>query len=277
MGAPSVPYGLSPEGFEVLSDENGFRATGSFILKWQDAFAFHDEIMGLASAGRWVFPGSATSRLYADSARIVPIAFDAAGNAKPITAALGLIPGEFWDWCRCDVTFKTPTMANSSADDAGGSTHFDSSNPIYGWEQTVRVGTRAEQVDTSKLNFDSDLQKNPKEATVYKGEHHLTLHNPFVPAVYWQKYEAFENTVNLNAIYGCAVGTLRFVGADIQPAQGPNGYPGRSITIDLAKSKVDWNKLPHPDTGVPTLASYGGDTSKRLYEYKNFAPLTTLP
>lgn len=279
MGAPTVSYGLSPDGFEVLSDENGYRATGSYIMLWADAFTFHDQIMGITSAGRWQFPGSSASSLYTDSVRIVPIALDGSGNALPITGALGMIPGEFWTWARVDVTFKTPTSSQSSSDDTAGSNHFDPAAPIYGWEQTVRIGTRAETVDAEKITFDSATTTHPSKdsATIYKSDMHLTLHCPYTPSVPWGKYKLFTNTVNLSAIYGCAIGELLFIGADIQPAQGPSGKPGRSITIDLAVSDGDWNKLPFPGTGVPSLARYKDNTSKRLYAYKAFAALTTLP
>jgi hypothetical protein len=262
------------EGFEVTSDENGFQATGSFLLLWANAFQFHDEIMGIASAGRWRFPGSSSSSLYAMSARIVPIALDDLGNALPITAALGMAPGEFWTWARVDVHFRTPSLSYSADDDAGGSQHLDPSSPIYGCEQSVRIGTRAEAFPAEGLKFDSAPTISPKEATVYKSDDHLTLHWPFVPAMKWQKYRLFRGTVNEFAIFDCVKGQLLFTGADIQPAQGPGGRPGLSVTIPLMVGDDDWNKLPHPTTGILGLVNKGGGTTDRLYPYKPFANLS---
>jgi len=267
---------MSPEGFEVTSDENGFRATASFVLLWADAFTFHDQIMGLTAFGRWRFPGSSFSYLYAKSARIVPVAMGEDAVARPIPVAMGMAPGEFWTYARVDVVFETPTFPESAADDAGGSLHLNPANPIYGCEQSVRVGTKADSKtgkELAEIVFDSDANTSPAEASVYKGESHLTLRWPYVPYVPWAKYRAFKNTVNLNPIFGCVKGELLFVGADIQPAQGPNGRPGRSVTVDLVVGEDDWNKLPHPETGVLGLVNYGGDTTKRLYTYKSFADL----
>jgi len=103
MPAPTVNYEMMSEGFEITSDENGFRAQVSFRVLWSDAFTFHDEIMGLTTFGRWRFPGSSFSYLYAMSARIVPVAMGADGVALPIPVAMGMAPGEFWTWARVDV------------------------------------------------------------------------------------------------------------------------------------------------------------------------------
>jgi len=45
------------------------------------------------------------------------------------------------------------------------------------------------------------------------------------------------------------------------------------VTVDLAVGEGDWNKLPHPKTGVPGLVHYGVDTTNRLYTYKSFSDL----
>lgn len=280
MGAPSVDYEMFVDGYKITSGTNGFRAQASFLVAWADAYTFHDDIMGFATATvvgpvtyntPWQFPGSTSARLYASSCEISP--FGLAGGAAPITLAKGMKPSEFWSHVRFDVTFETPSYAHSAADDPGNRNQVDPTNPIYHCEQSIRIGSRAETRTKESLKFLGSDVKLAEDVTIYKGESTITLTYPFVPFVPWKKYRPFVNSLNDATFLDCGIGELLFNGAQIQPAQGPGGILGNSLTLELLVNEYDWNKVPLPGSGVPTKIVNAEGTPTPPYSYKSFDDL----
>lgn len=280
MGAPTVDYEMIADGYKITSGPNGFRAQASFVVAWALAFQFHDEIMGYATAAAvgpltyntpWQFPGSSTARLYASSCEITPFAL--ANGASAIGASLGMAPGEYWSHVRFDVTFETPTFAQSAADDPGNQNQLDPAAPIYNCEQSIHVGSRSEDRPKDAYQFPGGItpKKPKKDVTIYTGETNITLRWPFVPFVPWKRYRPFVNAVNSTAFLDCGVGELLFQGVQIEPASGPQGTLGKSVTVQLLVNEHDWNKFTHPDTGVPSLIETTGGV--KPYAYIEFRQL----
>jgi hypothetical protein len=280
MGAPSVPYEMLTDGFKVTSGPNGFRAQVSFKVLWEHAFQFHDDVMGYSSAvvigplainNPWQFPGSSSARIYVSSCEITPFALE--GGARSIAVAAGMAPGEFWSHARLDCTFETPTAAHSAADDPGGNKQLDPSNPIYGCEQSVRLGGKSVTRSKEDYVMAGDATKKPAEdLTVFIPEANLTLTYESVPFLAWRKYRPYVGTLNNATFLDCPTGTLMFEGADIQPNPSSRGTMAYSMTLNLAYSEEDWNKAPHPVTGTYDFVqkATGG---KKLYNYMNFSGL----
>lgn len=279
MGSPSVPYLMLADGYKVTSGSNGFRAQASFLVGWGDAFAFHDEVMGYATAAvvgpltyntPWQFPGSSTARLYASSCEITPIALD--GSGLPITAALGMAPGEFWSHARLDVQFETPASPQSAADDPGNQNQIDPAAPIYNCQQSIRIGTKTETRPKSAYKFTGGTTEPAEDPSIFTGETNITIHHEFLPFNPWRKYRPFISSVNDATFMDCGVGELMCQGIDIQPAQGAQGTLGNSLTITLVVNDRDWNKFPVPGTGTfTTIETKTGST--KPYVYKDFRQL----
>jgi hypothetical protein len=278
MGSPSVPYSMMADGFKITSGTNGFRAQASFLLEWQNAFTFHDEIMGYAGAVTvgpvtynepWRFPGS-PARMYASSCEITPIGFD----GQPLPPTLGMAPGEFWTHVRLDVTWETPPYPQNAADDPNNTNQLDPSNPIYNCEQSVRIGARTENRPKSAYQFASTTTEPADDVTVYRPEAKLVLHYPSVPFLAWKKYHPHVGKVNDATFLDCARGSLLFEGADIQNAPGARGTLGKSLTLEFAVHDVDdgWNKIPHPTTGTLTLVETKAGATKP-HSYLDFRTL----
>lgn len=280
MGSPSVSYRMLADGYEVESGSNGFKAQASFLCGWADAFVMHDEIMGYATASvvgplsfntPWQFPGAPNARLYASSCKIKPIALD--GNGNPITAALGMAPGEFWSHARLDVVFETPTTPQTAADDPGGRNQLDPANPIYGCEQSVRVSVRHETRPKEAYKFTgvaTTVTAPKSDITVLVPESRISLRWNFVPFAPWQKYHAYVGSVNDAVFLDCAIGTLLFEGATIDEARGAQGNLGKSLALEFILNTVgDWNKEPRPDTGaLLTVETVSG--AAKPYAYTHF-------
>lgn len=278
MGSPSVPYELLADGFKISSSRDGFRAQASFKVAWVDAFTFHDEIMGYATASvvgpvafntPWRFPGSSSARLYASSCEITPFALD--GGAAPIGVAAGMAPGEFWSHARLEVTFETPVAPQSAADDPGNLNQINPDEPIYGCEQSIRFSSKSETIDKKDVKFSADNAHPGEDVTVHRGEAGITLHWQFVPFLGWKRFKPYFNKVNSTAIFDCAAGELLVQGVQIEPASGPQGIPGKSVTLELGVSDVgDWQKAARNANGThATLVTNAGAAIYTAVEFRN--------
>jgi hypothetical protein len=276
MGAPSVPFLMLADGYKITSGSNGFRAQASFLVGWGDAFTMHDEIMGYATAATvgpltfnsaWQFPGAPNARLACSSCEITPFALD--GGARSISVAKGMAPGEFWSHARLDCTFETPTAPQSAADDPGNLNQLDSNEPIYGCEQSVRIGTKSETIPKENLRFDGTTTAPPEDISVLRSETNITLTWEFVPFVAWKKLRPYVGKVNTTPIFDVARGELLMQGIQFEPAQGPQGKLGVSVTMEfLVNDLGDWNKAARNSSGV--LAAVETTDNNPIYAYTEF-------
>lgn len=279
MGEPTVPYALMADGYKITSGENGFRATASFLTLWENAFVFHDDVMGFPSAAvvgpvsyatPWRFPGAPAARMYASSCEIEPVGVD----GGPLPPTLGLAPGEFWTHARINVTWDTPPYAQSAGDDPGNLQQFDPANPITYCEMSIDSGGQMETRSKGGYEFaDGDLTKVRSDLAVFVPESRLVLNFPKIPFLPWQRVQTYLGSLNDRVLFQCAVGTLLFESARTKFAATSQGLMGQSFEMTMAYRGYHWNMVPHPTTGVNTLVRKKGATSESLYAIKDWREL----
>lgn len=280
MGTPTVPFKVMAEGYRIDSGrDQPIRAIVPYLVAWDDAFTFHDEVLGYPSAASigpinqtepYRFPPS--TKLVATAASIEPCGVD--GITGPM---LGLSPGEFWTHAKITVVFETPTFSLSSggAEDPNNLNQLDPANPITYCEMQIRQSGRAETMEGKGFEFDSTLFRVRGKVTKIQRESQLVLTFPRVPFLPWQKIQSYIGKVNDRTVLQCARGRLLFEGTDTQFSSTSQGIIGQQVQLTFAYQDHEWNSLWNPKASPPAyeLVHRLTDTNQSIYQYANFADL----
>jgi hypothetical protein len=279
MGSPTVPYEILADGYEVVAGDGGLRATVPCIVAWEDAFTFADDVMGYGTAVvvgpvsysiPWKFPGAVNAKLYASGCRVTPI-----GAKQDVLAdGSGLVPGQYFKYAKVVVDFSTPSFTQDPSDDPANLNQLDPANPITYCEQSIESGGTMETRSKGGYEFaDGDLTKVRHDLAVFVPESRLVLNFPRIPFLPWQRIQTYLGSLNDRVMFQCAIGTLLFEDARTKFSATNQGLQGQNFQMTLVYRGYHWNQVPHPVSGVPTLVRRKGDTSKGLYEIKDWRPM----
>lgn len=274
---PTVPFKVMPEGYQVTGDmESGYTATVKYLMEWQYAFTFVDQIFARAKAATvgpityympYRFP-PAVANLYASAFTLTPCG----ASGAPITSYGGLAPGEYFTHATVAVTFKTlPASQNALADDPNGQQQLDPANPITMCEQSVKMISKMETRKAGSFYYSTTGKPVATDFSVIAPECKLVLTFPNVPYLPWHLVKPYVGTVNDVTILDCLRGTLLLEGMDTKCIQTSQGM-SQAVQLEFSENPFgDWNKLPLPD-GTPDLVFRSGSNTdaNRIYLYKDF-------
>jgi hypothetical protein len=275
MSSPTVPYKILADGYEVeSSQQGGYRAVVPYLVAWADAFAFHDQIMLAASAQTvglitfsppYLFPAAPNAHIYAASARIEPVGSD--GLVYP--AGYGLVPGEVFLYAKITVVFEALRFPSDFGNDPGNLHQLDPANPITMCVQTVQMSGRSETRPREGYRFDGDpLAPPPKDPSILVTEAEIILDFPLVPFLPWKKVRPYLNTLNIQPIFDCPVGTALLAGTNITPGSNTQGRLSQQVQFRWLVQDDDWNHETKDDGTRDKLHKVGA-TSERPYKYKD--------
>jgi hypothetical protein len=278
-GDPTVPFEVLTKGFEVSGDvRSGYKAIVPYLMAWEDAFTFADQVVGFPSATvigavtfrlPYLFPG-AQARIYCQRFRIEPCGAD---GTTPIPTR-GLKPGEFFTHAKVTLEFETPPAIQQLSDDPYGLNQLDPANPIGNCEQSVKLGGKMQTYKGGNYKYESDGMPVNGDVAILIVEGKLVLRFPRIPYLAWQTVQPYVNKVNQFPVLGVDMGTLLLEGMDTEVRPAPNSQFGaiaQSITLEFAWQNFDWNLFPRPDGTLDFIALSG--TGERPYEYMDFRVL----
>lgn len=263
MPAPSVPFEVFSEGYRISGGrKESLRATVPYLVLWQDAFTFYNEIMGDRGTAAYALPAS--PNLYADRADIEPI-----GQKDGVWTNLGLTPGEAFTHARITVDFTVSDW------NPLGTTSFqlDPSNPISYCEVEVDHSVKVETEKGGGFEF-ADGEPLVGDVGRLVVESKLVLTFPELTSLPWQLVRPYLGKTNSVAILDCPIGTLLLEGTKIKFEPGPLGVRNQSVQLVFLYQDYDWNFKPRKN-GVLAKVRRKGDTSKSIYESVNFSTLLT--
>lgn len=261
---------------------SGYKATVPYLVAWEDAFVFADQLLGGTSSAAigpitWVlphrFPG-VTARLYAQRFTIEPLGLRDDVSGEP--SLKGLSPGEYYSKAKITVEYETPTEPHQASQDK--LEQLDPENPIPAAEQKVRSAGKMETRKNGSYLYDGSLKPVPGDFAVPSTESKLTISFARVPYQPWKYIEPFLNTINSAPILSCAAGQLLFTDFDTDPTPSPNGPMAQKVTLNFAVAPhgLTWNHQPQPD-GTYALVRIAADklsgTPRRIYAESDFRQL----
>lgn len=288
MSTPTVSYKMLAKGYSVRGNlREGYQAKVPFLVAWADAFTFADQVMGVVRqpsvappAGQasivqavvpWIFPGSASARLYATDFEIQPIG----SNGEPLPTYYGLRPGEFFTHAIVTVTFETPHLQWQALDDPGNLQQLDPANPITLCDQSIKGGGQIRTRRGSGYVY-SDSKSLQGDIGVPEKQARLVLKFPRLPYLPWQQWAPYYGSVNDRSVLGCATGTLIFEGCETQFTATTSGIQGQMAVMEFTWQPFDWNQQNRPDTGALDFVyqkGHAGDSAYRIFSYMNFAEM----
>ncbi len=272
----TVPYKVMAQGYRLGGggQSGGLRASVPYLVLWEHAFIFFNDVLGISSASAigpvtnaaaHQFPPSPTLR--AVSAEIEPSGID--GVTGPM---LGLAPGEFWTHAVVTVQYETSSFAQSLTDDPGYLNQFDPANPITFCEQSFESAGKAETLKADGYEFD-DGTKVTGDLVRITTETRLVLTFPRIPFLPWKRVQDYIGCLNDRTMLQCSTGTLLFESAGTKFSSTTVGLMGQQLTLSFTYQDNDWNSIPRPNSGVYALVRKKGDTSKRIYRYADLRAL----
>lgn len=274
MPTPTVDFKVLADGYSLEGGEGEpLRATVPYLVAWEDAFDFFDQVLGYPTAGTTLGAGQTLGYRFPPQPKLVALKarIEPCGTGGETGTMLGLAPGEYWTHAKVTVNFETPRYSQESSDDPGGANQLDPANPITFCEQSVDIGGRAETIKAEGYEFD-DGKPVTGDLIQIVSETKLVLTFPRVPFLPWGLVRPYVGRVNLNEILLCPAGTLLLEGMGTKFAHTSQGVQSQQLQLMFASQEYDWNMIPKPN-GVPALVRRKGDTSRRIYEYKDFAEI----
>lgn len=262
MPAPSVWFEVLSEGYKISGGRKApLRAVVPYIVKWEDAFTFVNEIMGDRGTPAYALPAS--PNLLAENFECEPIGQKDGG---PWTNE-GLSPGEAFTYARINVEFTIPEW------NPLGSTSFqlDPANPQSYCEVEVDNSAKVETEKGAGYEFDDGTPLVGDVGRVVV-ETRLTLTFPELSSLPWQLIRPYLGKLNDSALLDCPTGTMILEGAKIKFEPGPTGVRNQSVQLIFLYQDYDWNMKPRKN-GVLALVRRKGDTSKRIYSYASHSTL----
>lgn len=277
----TVPYKVMPKGYRIRGNvRTGYRATVPYLVAWDDAFTFADQILGKTAAPAvgpitWItpylFPATA-ARMYAQDFEIEP----AGANGEVPIPTGGLKPGEYFTHAKVTVLFETPEMIQTVEDDPTSMSQLDPDNPITMCKQSVRSSGKMETRKGAHFIYDSDGKPVPGEFALPTTESQLVLTFPRVPYLPWKLIRPYLNKINSVELLGVGVGELLFedMATDVTP--GPNGGLQQSVQLVMSvtpESGVTWNHVPKPNGTLDLVriaADSGSGSPRRIYGSADF-------
>lgn len=259
-------------------NSEGFRATRTFLIAWEDRDAFAAEVMGTATeyggGGSVHYPGKPA--VYAVRLRFEPFDPDEPDvrSLDDLTIGLNSYSGSF---AKAIVDYRT--IIDQDRDDGPmneAGTHLSyrmvfrpDSAPLTteGWEW--------DDQPTADLPANLELLKS-----VPLTEHRLTWHQVITPP--WSAIHATQGKVNQSEFLGCPAETLLFEGAEaskvfragVEDSVGDFAwqidYVFRERSIKHGGSTYGWN---HTYRGAPVGWARLTNGSDYLYDTADFAPL----
>lgn len=279
MATPTVPFKVLADGYQVTGDaEAGYTATVKYLLEWQYAFTFVDQIFARAKASTvgpityyqpYRFP-PAVANLYASSFTLSPCG--ASGTSIPMK---GLAPGEFFTHAIVEVHFKTPAASQNSGDDPNGMNQLDPANPITMCEQSVRITSKLETRKAGSFLYASTGKPVPMDFAIVAPECRLVLTFPNVPYLPWHVVKNYIGNVNDVPVLDCARGTLLMEGMDTRCIQTNQGMT-QQVQFEFSENPDgDWNKMPLPNGNTDLVYKSGGSNTdtNRIYDYRDFGEI----
>jgi len=270
-------YKVLANGYRVTGDaQSGYRAVVPYLLPWNEAFAFADEIMGLNTAttigsitfkAPYRFPDAAAN-LYVQSFEIEPSGAD---GSEPGDADHGLAPGEFFTHAIVRATFATPSWANAATENELH--QLDPDNPLTVCRQSVRAAGKMETLKAGHYVYVSDGKKVDGDFAVPTCESVLELEFPQIPFLPWQLIRPYINKINSDEILGVGAGELLLEGMTTRVEATTTGM-SQMIVLSFAVTPtpgVTWNHLPRPD-GTPALVKRAG-SSDRIFGEADFTEI----
>lgn len=280
----TTPHRILSKGYKISGDAvSGYRATIPYLVRWDDAFTFVDELFSASTATSsggaitWKTPHKlpfTDAPLYARSFEIDPVGLsdDGAKVLDPGTF-LGLAPGGFYGYARITATYQTPDAPQQAAE---GELHqLDPANPITVCRQSVRASGKMETLKSGNYFYDngaSPPQPVSGDYAVPVCESILELDFPEIPYLPWIFVEPYIGKVNAGALLGVAAGRLLLEGMTTRVEFTTQGM-AQMINLSFAvcpASATSWNHLPK--AGVPTLVKRASG-SGRIYDTANFADI----
>ena len=276
----TVPFKVLAKDYEIQGDvRTGYSASVPYLVAWDDAFTFADDVFGLSSAdvigpitwrAPYRFPVSVAA-LYAQRFTIRPCG----ANGEALGPYKGLAPGEFFSHAKITVEFETPSQSQLSTDDPGNRNQLDPDNPITMCTQEVRASGKMETRKSGSYIYDDDSKPVPGDFAVPVTESELVLTFPRVPYLPWQLVRPYINTINSFPVLGVGTGELLLVNMGTRVEPGPNGLQ-QNVQLIFAVAPVpgfDWNHLPKPDgtlQPVRIAADAASGTPRRIYDESDF-------
>lgn len=294
MGAPTVEYkqSASPPP-RVTANPQGLTAVVRYRVKWEDAFKFVNDVMGILDGSPWQWPSSPNMRAY--NAEIEPIGVrqDIAAQAKPANTSYGSSPGEFYEYALVTVTFGSQavlatmpftgdTISIPPAD------KFDQTSPIEMSSYQVTYGTEMIKIPGGALKWsgfkaDGTVQvvpvgvRPPDSGSAYYRvptfDLNLVMHNCI-----YVDYSIVRNKigkVNDGVLFtNCAIETLLLNGLQTSRREMSDGVAILDVTLNYKWRSVGWNVTLGSD-GV--FYDYTRSNSDRNYPTDAIGPLDVIP
>ena len=266
----TVPYQEMHAGLEESVDLRGVYAVKKYKVAWKDRWQFLRDV-----AGRTVISGSASAPVLVRSA---PLQYPDNKNlyangisVEPIGASYCTNPGSY-DQAIVTVNFGTPEF------DYEVSQQGTTQNTVYR-SLTLNLGAQVMTLPESAFEFntpDSGGHKPP--VTVSPGflmpTVEITITSHQIPYLNFDLIFPLVGSLNNATFYGCATGTLMFMGAQASRQATSEGLQAWDLEYKFNYRTVDWNMFYSPLAGVGFDFLKQKSTGNLIYSYMDF---TTLP
>ena len=296
MSTITVPYRILADGYEITGDvRNGLHATVPYLLSWNNAFTFINEVLVSPAAVKagfitWVPPlqfpvnigqssglGGITPPVYTQRFTMKPCG----AGGTPIPNG-GLAPGEFFTNAIVTLQFDSVTAIQQSTDDPYNLNQLDPENPLTACEQSVQTLGKVVTRKGAGYTYTSGGWSGkpvPGDIPIVLNETKLVLKFPRVPYLPWQLVQPYVGKINSVGVLQCVQGSLLLEGMGTDVTPGTNGTIQQKVALEFAFNPdptggsaqgLDWNAFPFPDGsgyGIINAAGGGGQTP---YSYADF-------
>jgi hypothetical protein len=273
--AISVEYEELHDFVHEQGDQQGLRAQKKYKVAWADRLKFYGDVMGhVVTVGG--IGGTVTRRiplqypdipaLYAVSFEMEPVGLSDDGT-KPALGGKQIV----YDWAWITVGFSTVPWNFQALDDPNSFT------PGLYRTESLEMGGEVMQFPKSAYEFEStdrlSVQQTPGRI-VPTASLGITLHDaPYIP---FTDIFALIGAVNVGVFYGCAIGTVLFMGGQSEAQTNSVGQRVQKLSLKFSFRSLEWNLFLKPDGSgwdYLKLRGSGGGPGNRVYPYGDFTPI----
>jgi hypothetical protein len=248
-------------------------AKAYYVPSWYDRFTVANALIGMISytAGPTGITINAPGA-YPESANMWAQEITIKGVGVPTQGPRQIA----WTSAIVEVTYSPGDFATSASQDPTGGNSFDPAAPLIYCTQSLDFSAQVVTLPrgTCTLNDGSNTPlAQPYGRTVGVISMDLTLHTlPYlVPAA----NRATVGQINSGAIFGCAIGTLMWKGAQTRREFGPDGLLSQETTLRFAnRPEAPWDQVLHPS--IPskgwTQVQYNGASVLQSFDFTTLIP-----
>lgn len=262
------------ESFTEGIAEGGPHASKAYLCNWVDRYTVANGLLGLSTLSGGVngtitfthpYPYPESYNMWAREVSIRGVGKCTQGPRQIA-----------WDKAAILVNYAVPQYSLDQISDPGGLNSFDPSAPLIYASQRLSRGCQVLDLKPGTLTLQDGLT-NPKWQQGYGmfigvNTMHLTLHSlPYLPSA---TLRAEVGSVNSVAIWGCAIGTLRWDGPDTNRTFNNDGTFTQEVSHAFAHRPIaPWDQVLHPNgtSGWKPL-KYNGASILPSFDFHTLIP-----